>query len=404
MSRNNAEKGPRVLHISADFPDPIEPFKTPVIKRLVELTAADFDHRVISLNRRSPGPVDFARSLLSRPIGKPSLKTEWVDFDHGEALTYSAPPRGLWHRAMLEQLADRIAADIAASPLRPDLLIAHKLGVEGIAVRRIARQTGIPFALTIQGNTDRKILAARPDLRALFREIFHEAKTVFAFTPNARMAVERYLGERSDPVRLLPCPTDLDTITTPHVTGEGLASVFHLKNYHVKNLSNLARAAKLLQEEGNAPSISIVGGGSEADRAVCQRLVADVPSITLEGAADRDGLPERLNRASGMVMPSRSESFGLVFIEALFCGVPIIYPANTAIDGYFDDCPFAVRVDASSPRKIADAIRRVQKDEAMMKAALAKWQVSDAARRFTRPAIAATFRSGINSALKSTVA
>ena len=46
---------PLILHVSGDFPDPFEPFKTRVIETLLALTDIPVRHRVISINRVSPG-------------------------------------------------------------------------------------------------------------------------------------------------------------------------------------------------------------------------------------------------------------------------------------------------------------------------------------------------------------
>ena len=124
--------------------------------------------------------------------------------------------------------------------------------------------------------------------------------------------------------------------------------------------------------------------------------------MNLVGGRDRAALRSYMNKAKALVMPSRAESFGLVFVEALFSGLPIIYPAGTAIDGYFDGLPFALRVDARSPEAIADAIAQAIEHEADMKAALADWQQTNDAKQFTRPAIAATLRQGWSDALSLT--
>jgi hypothetical protein len=83
----------------------------------------------------------------------------------------------------------------------------------------------------------------------------------------------------------------------------------------------------------------------------------------------------------------------------LFSGLPIIYPANTAIDGYFDEMPFALRVDARSPKAIAEAMRHAVENEAEMKRALSNWQQSEEAQRFTQASIAPTFCQYLSDAL-----
>lgn len=106
-----------------------------------------------------------------------------------------------------------------------------------------------------------------------------------------------------------------------------------------------------------------------------------------------------MRRATALVMPSFRESFGLVFIEALFAGIPVIYPKGTAIDGYFDGLPFAISVDAHDPGAIAAAMRQVRAEEAELKAALRQWQQSEASQAFTRPRIGRTFAEGLRQAL-----
>lgn len=386
----------RILHVSGDFPDPIEPFKTPVIQSFLELTSESFEHEVVSINRVGPGAFGLVRALLNPD----AHVTDQQAFDAGTALRYSAPGRGIFHQTMLERLGKHIADMIAASGKPVPLLVGHKLTIEGIAVAKASKITGIPYALTIQGNTDRRILKARPDLRRLFRKIYQNASAVCTFTPIAKDAIESALGKREDGIALIPCPTELDTIAAPRVTIGDVISVFHLKNHAVKNLDGLVNAASQLRGEERGRKISILGGGSDAEIAHCKQLIASAPQIQLEGPVERSSMQARMNEACVLVVPSRAESFGLVFVEALFAGLPIIYPKGTAIDGYFDGLPFAQGVDARSPHSIAKAIERAIKEESEMKGALAKWQKSGAASFFTRSAIASSYKSVLESALR----
>lgn len=388
---------PRILHVSGDFPDPIEPFKTPVIRSFIDLTAERFDHEVISINRVSPPIRTMLASLGGNP-GAPII-THAEPFAFGSALSYAAPGRGIFHRTSLERLGENLARKIETAANRPDLMMAHKLSIEGIAVSTAAERLGLPYGLTIQGNTDCKIIAARPDLRPLFRDIYRRARVVFAFTPTTRDAIQRLLGVRDGGIRLLPCPTDLDHPVAPTPGGDTFLSVFHLKNYRVKNLHGIVRALEMGNDADAPIQLSVIGGGSEKDWADCATIANNCPGLTFSGALDRHGVRQRMNRAIALVQPSRRESFGLVFIEALFAGLPIIYPANTAIDGYFNDAPFALRVDASSHRSIRSAMEHAMQQEAEMKAALTDWQNSSAARTFTREHIASVFGDGLAASL-----
>lgn len=383
----------RIFHVSGDFPDPVDQHKTRAIATLIDLARADFDHEVLSLNRISPAPSRFAAALLAHPLN-PRLEVTAQPFAQGTAACYRAPPQGLYHAAMLRQLGDWLTEHLAARP-RPDLLVAHKLTIEAIAVRRAAERLGIPYALAIQGRTDVRILTYRPDLHAECARAFHGASMVFPFAPWALREVERRLGTRTGPTRLLPCPTELDQPLVPRVTGGHLLSVFHLLRYKGKNLAGMARAMNLLRTAGEARELQVIGGGTPAELARCQAIVARSPGVRLVGPVDRAGVRMAMNAAAGLVLPSLRESFGLVFVEALFAGLPIVYPAGTSVDGYFDGLPFARKVDARSPAAIAEAMRYLIDNEADLKRHLRDWQQSAHAGQFQRPAIARTFSQGL---------
>lgn len=384
---------PNIVHVSGDFPDCVEAFKTPVIQSLIDLTSSNFNHRIYSLNRRSPS---FAQ--LAGDFGKPRLEVQSQHFSYGTAVTYFAPGRGVFHAANLRKLGDWLAENLIKTG-KPDLIVGHKLTIEGIVAKRAAERLGVPYSLSIQGNTDNKIMSARPDLRAEFRRIYHQAEMVFPFTPWALGRTEDLLGSRQGPCRLLPCPTDLDSPLAPCLDGEGLISVFHLKNHETKNLRNTAQAMQMLERQGQNLQLAIIGGGSDDDLAECRQLAKGVRGISFDGPLDREPLRQRMQQAAGLVMPSLRESFGLVFIEALFAGLPIIYPSGTAVDGYFDDCPFALRVNANSPQEIAQAMERLLREQNSMKASLLEWQNSEQARRFTRKAIAEQFTQGLRASV-----
>lgn len=387
---------PRVVHVSGDFPDPVDADKTKAVRSLVNLTDGHFNHSVYSLNRVGPG-LPSLLSAVVKGVGTPRLKVETTTFDQGVAVRYFAPGRGIYHKTMLEQLGDWLAEELADDP--PALLVGHKLTIEGIVVARAARKLCIPYALSLQGDTDTKILGARRDLRAVFGRIYRDASVVFPFAPWTRDQVEQRIGGRSGPTVMLPCATHIETVLPPKATGNGLVSVFHLKSAQRKNLQGMVQAAKLLEAKGSTIDLRIIGGGSAHDVAACEALVENTKSVTLAGPADRDGVRAAMNAAAGFVLPSLRESFGMVFIEALKSGVPIAYPQGTAVDGYLDGLPFAIRVNARDPASIAAAMQTLVEKQTELKAGLAEWLSGEGVKRFSDERIARDFSDGLNAAL-----
>ena len=390
-------RGP-IVHVSADVPDLVNSAKPSVVETLVRLVDDRFDQRVVSINRVAPSVAGLAAAALRHPM-RPNLVVERcrAEAEH-LTLRYRAPPSGLFHRAMLEQLGDWLANELARGP-RPALLVGHKLSVEGIAVARAAQLLDVPYALSLQGNTDVRIVAVRPDLRPLFRRVYHGARFTFAFAPWTQLRLDRLLGARVGAGAVLPCPTTQDRLLAPRVTGGPIVSAFHFHNHRGKNARRLIAAMRRVRTDCPNARLTIFGGGTAAQTAVVAGLARDVAGVELGGAVAQAELPALFNAAAGFALPSLRESFGLVFVEALFAGAPILYPADTAVDGYFDELPFAVRVDAHDPDAIAEGLRRLLRDEAALKRALASWQASPAPARFQRAGIAQVFGDGLAQAL-----
>lgn len=380
-----------ILHVSADVPDLIVPAKTPAIATLIALADAAFDQDIVSINRAGAGWGLMADVLGRRMRVEPRSPT-----GRTTALTYRAPGRGLFHATRLRALGDWLADRIAAHP-RPDLIVGHKLTVEGIAVAQAAARLGIPYALTIQGNTDLKIMAARPDLRPLLARVFHGAAMVVVFAPWALARTQAVLGTRQGPVELVPCAVGQVDCLPPRIGGDGLFSAFHLHNARLKNLHRMASAV----DRSGADRLAIGGGGSAEQIAAAQALVPPAlrQRVVFEGHVDAAAMPARMNRASGFVMPSQRESFGLVFIESLLAGTPIAYPRGWAVDGYFDHDDFALAVDPGSVEAIAEAMARLLRDEARLKTALAQWQGGDGPVRFATATIARDYVAALTQAM-----
>ncbi|MEL7444644.1 MAG: glycosyltransferase, partial [Pseudomonadota bacterium] len=224
-------------------------------------------------------------------------------------------------------------------------------------------------------------------------------------TPWALDQLTHRLGRRPNGITMLPCPTDIDRPLPPQASveqGRGdFISVFHLQNHRRKNLKNLAKAFASIQAPTAEHSLTVIGGGDDQDVAACSKLIAGIDGASLAGRMDREPLRERMQRATALVLPSLRESFGLVFIEALFAGLPIIYPRGTAIDGYFDEYGFALAVDARDPHSIAAAMETAARSEHRLKEELGRWQTSEHASGFQRPMIARDFADGLRACLAS---
>lgn len=384
---------PLIVHVSADYPDACQPQKTRAIAAIVEGSADHFDHRVYSLNRDGGGISAFLRAGLTETVVDDGQVASW---------RYAQPAKGFLLAAAMRGVADAIVADVRERGLRPALIQGHKLSFEGIAARHAAQALGVPYALTLQGNTDQKVVSARLDLRPLYRRVWRDAAAVFAFAPWIARWCDARFGPSAGRVVPLPCIPAAERVIAPRQTGPRVITAFHLAHWRNKNVETLARACTQLASEFPELSLEVAGqGDKEAERSVDTVLARSGASSFARrlGHVGGSSIQDWMNEAAVFVLPSRRETFGMVFIEALLAGCPIVYPRGAAVDGYFDGCDFALGVDARDPRAVADAIGAMLRENTARKAALAAWQTDGRAERFRRSAILASYAAELSAVL-----
>jgi glycosyltransferase involved in cell wall biosynthesis len=113
----------------------------------------------------------------------------------------------------------------------------------------------------------------------------------------------------------------------------------------------------------------VIGDGPER-----ARLQSQYPDAVFTGYQFGENLARHLAAADVMVFPSRTDTFGLVNLEAMACGVPVAaYPVTGPIDVIEDGVTGALDVDLA-----AAAVRALKVDPAACRARALKsgWDIS----------------------------
>lgn len=130
--------------------------------------------------------------------------------------------------------------------------------------------------------------------------------------------------------------------------------------YPRKRVALLLRAAHLLRPQIPELRIRVVGGGPEA--AALLRLWRELKLesvVTWVGEAPRDELAREYNRADIFCLPSVQEGFGIVFLEAMAAGKPIVAARAAAVP---EVVRHGVLVEPENAEALADGIWRLWRD------------------------------------------
>ncbi len=205
----------------------------------------------------------------------------------------------------------------------------------GVIAAYHLRRSGVPYVLAPNGTApriERRQLAKRVFDGVVGRRVLRGASRVLAVSLSERRQLDA-LGVEPSMIRVIPNPLDLDEFTTPVVRGcfrrrlalgPGPLVLFLGKLTPRKRVDVLVRAfARLRHAEA---SLVIAGndmGGGAAARALVRALGLEHRTL-FTGLLRAGERLEALADADVLVYPSEHEIFGLVPMEALLSGTPVI--------------------------------------------------------------------------------
>jgi glycosyltransferase involved in cell wall biosynthesis len=197
---------------------------------------------------------------------------------------------------------------------RPDSIHIATEGPIGLAVRRFCRKRGLPFTTSFHTRFPEYISARLPIPEAWIWSAlrwFHGAsQAVMAATP-ALAGELRGRGFRN----VVLWPRGVDTqLFRPRAVDLGLARPIFLSVGRVAVEKNLEAFLGL-----DLPGAKVVVGDGPARMALERKY----PRAVFLGALHGEHLAEAYAAADVFVFPSKTDTFGLVLLEALACGVPL---------------------------------------------------------------------------------
>jgi glycosyltransferase involved in cell wall biosynthesis len=367
-----------IIHITADFPDPIQPVKTKAVSNLLAVSPG-FRHVVYSLNR-----ADWRQPLSLTPFAPDRI-----------AIAYGAPPYGLALRRFLAPVTAAIAQDIAQRGITADLIHAHKFSIEGLIAADIARQAGRPFICNLWGDTDIKIFQHKPELRRRYRRTAAAARLMLPAAPWTARYFTRALNVSPERLPVLPIITASDALIAPvSSSAPRLVSVFHLDSWKRKGLDILARAVAEAARDIPGLRLDVFGSGQEASLRAATDVVRKAHAldcVRFKGAAPHEQIQQLMNGYTAFVMAPRRETYGMVHVEAALAGLPILWSKDRGIDGLFPEGEVGYRADPNSVDDVARGIRLLVTRERAIKKRIAHLQQRDAFAHLRTPGIAAQY-------------
>lgn len=246
-----------------------------------------------------------------------------------------------------------------------DLIHAYTLFTDGNIARILSQKYKIPYVVAVRNTDVNDFFKKMVHLRGRGLMILKNAKSVFFLSEAYKKTVF---------TKYIPKSLKLEIMDKVHIIPNGIDNFWFENIYQRerekkadkteliyagridrnKNIEMIQNAMKLLKNTGIETHLTVVG--KVVDNSVYRKIVRNM-STTILPAMKKDELIKLYREADVFVMPSFTESFGLVYVEAMTQGLPVVYSSGQGFDGQFPDGEVGYSVDANSAQSVAKGIQ-----------------------------------------------
>ncbi len=266
------------------------------------------------------------KTLLGGPYGLRKYQENQIDiYAYDGMYLFPRSPfidlnRVLWVRAGMKAFEAYIKENG-----KPDLIHAHVVNYAGILACKIFKKYGIPYIITEHSSTYARDLI-RDDQWPAMREAAKHASGLYAVSRDfADLLNQKYPGTHWSYLPNILGKNFTEPFEFPEKSGDDFTfcSVSHLR--HLKGHDLLLPAfAKALQKYPGL-KLNIGGAGPEGENLKnLAKQLGIIDSVSFLGALKTDEVLNLMRQSDAFVLASRTETFGVVYIEALSQGLPVI--------------------------------------------------------------------------------
>ena len=307
----------------------------------------DFSNSKVHVNLYSQIDDSGLEQIVFQPLRRGNeIEPSLIKFSNPNSKIIHSKAMSIYHRLFFRKKINFLYPDLikGIDENKVDIQHATTLFSDGALAYKLNKLHNIPYLITVRNTDVNFFLNLRPDLYVLAKKILQNASRIIFISVSFKnkffknFYFKKLENTLSDKVHIIHNGIDdfwLKNITLPKKE-TNLSFLFVGKFDVNKNVLNLIKALNVFKNKNDKVTLNLVGGGGSNHKKV-MRLVKENSWIVYHGKIfNKKELKKLYLQNEFFLMPSKFETFGLVYIEALSQGLPILYTENQGVDGLFD--------------------------------------------------------------------
>lgn len=271
------------------------------------------------------------------------LKTDGSDIIYSHILNKTTDR--LLYGAKVRKICKDIETKVDLSKV--SFIHAHTWFSDGGAAYLLSKKYNIPFIIAIR-NTDLNIHHKFfLHYRSFGRKILNHAKDIILIGEYQRSFFSNY--NKIDNIiksKLRVIPNGVSSFWIEN--SQPFKSQGSIRKYKILYVGTFIKRKKLFElqqavieiftKQNVICELNIVGNHGKQTRKIFRKIKAYRNLFKYHGRVENNNALKKIFRdCHFFAMPSRNETFGLVYVEAMLQGLPILYTANEGIDGFYQE-------------------------------------------------------------------
>lgn len=241
---------------------------------------------------------------------------------------------------------------------KPTVIHAQSALWGGIAAHALAQEFSIPYILSEHRDNflyeGLNLGSHNPWLDTLLTKAFRGATAVTTVSQFLKQGIVKYV----DQVHVIPNFIDTENFIPQAKKDNGIFTFLTVGNLmESKNISVLLEAYALLRKTKDQVLLQVVGDGPERTALENKALRLGIP-VQFKGTVLRDQILHTYAGADAFVLPSRLETFGIVFVEAMAMGLPSVAVRGGGPEEILEKGG-GILIDQAEPALLKDAMLRL---------------------------------------------